>query len=64
MRTLLLTLALLGLGACAERHDVIQQGFNPEPAPAVGANTNIVGPPADLPSGAAHKVCVTAVNLC
>jgi hypothetical protein len=64
MRTLLLTLALIGLGACAERPEVVQQGFNPEPAPTVGPTANIGGPPADLPSGAAHKVCVTAVNLC
>jgi hypothetical protein len=66
MRTLLMMLALLGLGACAERPDIVQQSFNPGPAPLVGntAAAAVPGPPGDLPTGAAHKVCVTAVNLC
>jgi hypothetical protein len=66
MRMALLALALLGLAACSPSPDYVQQGYNPNaaapvPNPSVAA---VPGPPADLPSGAAHKVCVTAVNLC
>ena len=66
MRTLILMLALLGLGACAERPDIVQQSFNPRPAQLVGktAAEIVPGPPGDLPTGQAHKVCVTSVNLC
>lgn len=65
MRTALLTLAILGLAGCSQP-DYVQQGYNPNavqpiPNPSVAA---VPGPPGDLPSGAAHKICVTAVNLC
>jgi hypothetical protein len=64
MRVLLLALVTIGLGACTQEPNVVQQGFSPEPAPIAGSSADSVGPPADLPTGAAHKVCVTAVNLC
>lgn len=66
MRTALFMLAILGLAACSQNPGYVQQGYNPNavqpaPNPSVAA---VPGPPGDLPTGAAHKVCVTAVNLC
>jgi hypothetical protein len=66
MRTALLILAILGLAACTQKADLVQQGYNPNavrpvPNPSIAA---IPGPPADLPTGAGHKVYVTAINLC
>ena len=66
MRTALLTLAVLGLAACGQNPDSGRQGYNPNalrPVPNPSVAT-VPGPPGDLPSGAAHKICVTAVNLC
>jgi hypothetical protein len=66
MRTALMMLAILGLAACSQTPDYVQQGYNPNavrpiPYPSVAA---VPGPPGDLPTGQARKVCVTAVNLC
>jgi len=66
MRTTLLALAILGLAACSQNPAYVQQGYNPnavQPVPNPSVAT-VPGPPGDLPSGAAHKVCFTAVNLC
>ena len=66
MRTALLTLAILGLAACSQNPDYVQQGYNPNAVQAVPnpSVATVPGPPGDLPNGAAHKICVTAVNLC
>jgi hypothetical protein len=68
MRTALLILTVLGLAACSENPDYAQQGYNPHAVPprvAPGPTlATVPAPPGDLPSGAAHKVCVTAVSLC
>jgi uncharacterized lipoprotein len=66
MRTALLILAIVGLAGCSQSPGYVQQGYTPNAVQPV-LNPSVAaapGPPADLPSGAAHKVCVTAVNLC
>lgn len=66
MRTILMMLAILGLAACSQDPNDVQQGYNPnavQPIPRSSVAA-VPAPPSDLPTGQAHKVCMTTINLC